>query len=101
MSNDDSLKAFIHHGVTFNAKSGNQAIGDCPFCGKTAHFYANVEKKLWDCKVCGAHGNQGQFLEQILLINVFWTVVNLLPVLPLDGGQLLRLILDWLHLLRP
>ena len=65
MSNDDSLKAFSHHGVTFNAKSGNQAIGDCPFCGKTAHFYANVEKKLWDCKVCGAHGNQGQFLEQI------------------------------------
>lgn len=36
----------------------------------------------------------GQLLEQILLVNIFWTVVNLLPILPLDGGQLLRLILE-------
>lgn len=27
-------------------------------------------------------------------VNLFWTVLNLLPVLPLDGGQLLRLILE-------
>lgn len=26
--------------------------------------------------------------------NLFWTVVNLLPVLPLDGGQLLRILLE-------
>lgn len=26
--------------------------------------------------------------------NLFWTVVNLLPVLPLDGGQLLRIVLE-------
>jgi len=36
----------------------------------------------------------GQLLEQILLVNIFWTVVNLLPILPLDGGQLLRLVLE-------
>ncbi|HEX2579626.1 MAG TPA: M50 family metallopeptidase [Rhabdochlamydiaceae bacterium] len=35
-----------------------------------------------------------QILEQILLVNIFWTMVNLLPILPLDGGQLLRLILE-------
>jgi stage IV sporulation protein FB len=39
-------------------------------------------------------GYTGQLLEQILLVNIFWTVVNLLPVLPLDGGQLLRLTLE-------
>lgn len=33
-------------------------------------------------------------LQQILLVNIFWTVVNLIPVLPLDGGQLLRLTLE-------
>ena len=27
-------------------------------------------------------------------VNLFWTVVNLLPVLPLDGGQLLRIVLE-------
>lgn len=26
----------------------------------------------------------------LLRVNLFWTVVNLLPVLPLDGGQILR-----------
>jgi Zn-dependent protease len=39
-------------------------------------------------------GYAGQLLEQILVINIFWTVVNLIPVLPLDGGQLLRLTLE-------
>lgn len=27
-------------------------------------------------------------------VNLFWTLVNLLPVMPLDGGQLLRVILE-------
>ena len=26
--------------------------------------------------------------------NLFWTIINLLPVMPLDGGQLLRIILE-------
>lgn len=29
--------------------------------------------------------------EQTYFINLFWTVINLMPVLPLDGGQLLRI----------
>lgn len=28
------------------------------------------------------------------MANLFWTIVNLLPVLPLDGGQLLRIVLE-------
>lgn len=27
-------------------------------------------------------------------VNLFWTIINLLPILPLDGGQLLRIILE-------
>ena len=27
-------------------------------------------------------------------VNIFWTVINLLPVMPLDGGQLLRIVLE-------
>lgn len=38
-----------------------------------------------------------QILTLTKLVNIFWTVVNLLPVLPLDGGQLLRIALEaWL-----
>jgi Zn-dependent protease len=33
-------------------------------------------------------------LALIKIANLFWTIVNLLPVLPLDGGQLLRIGLE-------
>ena len=33
-------------------------------------------------------------LKATQIANLFWTVVNLLPVLPLDGGQLLRIALE-------
>lgn len=34
------------------------------------------------------------FLNNFKNINWFWTAVNLLPMLPLDGGQLLRVVLE-------
>lgn len=30
------------------------------------------------------------FIHVMVTINVFWTIINLFPVLPLDGGQILR-----------
>lgn len=33
-------------------------------------------------------------LKMIQMANLFWTIMNLLPVLPLDGGQLLRIGLE-------
>lgn len=35
-----------------------------------------------------------KILKATQIANLFWTVVNLLPVLPLDGGQLLRIVLE-------
>jgi Zn-dependent protease len=35
-----------------------------------------------------------QILRSTQYANLFWTIVNLLPVMPLDGGQLLRIILE-------
>lgn len=32
----------------------------------------------------------------LLVVNIFWAVLNLLPVLPLDGGQIVREGLRWL-----
>lgn len=37
-----------------------------------------------------------KILKATQLANLFWTVVNLIPVLPLDGGQLLRIVLEGL-----
>jgi hypothetical protein len=33
-------------------------------------------------------------LEVAINVNLFWTLLNLLPVLPLDGGHLLRILLE-------
>jgi Zn-dependent protease len=33
-------------------------------------------------------------LRAAQVANLFWTIVNLFPVLPLDGGQLLRIVLE-------
>lgn len=41
-----------------------------------------------------AQGNLGLVLQLLRGINLFWTICNLLPVFPLDGGQLLRIILE-------
>ncbi len=39
-------------------------------------------------------GNIGLLLQKFSFVNLFWSVVNLLPVFPLDGGQLLRIVLE-------
>jgi len=41
--------------------------------------------------------NSALLLETLrvsIFVNLFWTLVNLLPILPLDGGQLLRVFLE-------
>lgn len=35
-------------------------------------------------------------LHILYQVNLYWTIVNLLPVLPLDGGQLLRILLEFI-----
>ncbi|MBM3207479.1 MAG: stage IV sporulation protein FB [Chlamydiae bacterium] len=41
-----------------------------------------------------ATSSVGPVLLLLKYVNFFWTIVNLIPVLPLDGGQLLRVILE-------
>ncbi len=41
-----------------------------------------------------SQGMTGSIISLTRIVNLFWTVVNLLPVMPLDGGQLLRIILE-------
>jgi stage IV sporulation protein FB len=39
-------------------------------------------------------GMSGSILNLARIVNLFWTIVNLLPVIPLDGGQLLRIVFE-------
>ncbi len=41
-----------------------------------------------------ANSKLNEFIYDMLMINIFWGMVNLLPVLPLDGGQVAREVLD-------
>lgn len=41
-----------------------------------------------------SQGMANSILSLTRVVNIFWTVINLLPVMPLDGGQLLRIILE-------
>lgn len=40
------------------------------------------------------HSSSAPFLFLVRAVNLFWTIVNLLPVMPLDGGQLMRIIME-------
>lgn len=66
-----NLRAYQFHGVLVNYQEGReQAIADCPFCGKDSKFYINVETGLWDCKVCRTGSEKGggnvyTFIRQI------------------------------------
>lgn len=39
-------------------------------------------------------GLVGSILLLFMYVNLIWTVLNLVPVMPLDGGQLLRIVLE-------
>lgn len=44
----------------------------------------------WDLRGLGEYGRLGELISSLLYINIFWGLVNLLPVYPLDGGQVAR-----------
>lgn len=60
----DHSRPFLFHGVPLPLQSGNQRVGDCPFCGKEGHFYVNISDSRWDCKVCSVSGNATTFVRQ-------------------------------------
>lgn len=41
-----------------------------------------------------AQGAPGELLLLVRNVNLFWTIMNLVPVIPLDGSQLLQIVLE-------
>jgi len=55
----------------------NHIITDCPFCGKSSHFYINRGTQQWDCKSCGEDGNIFKllsFLDKLFLLGDFKSI---------------------------
>jgi len=64
--NSSTLKAFKQHGFRPKKTSGSsQAVGDCPFCGKSDKFFVNIKVKKWDCKSCLKNGGFQNWLKEI------------------------------------
>lgn len=81
-STPQQLRPYLFHGVDLNWKDGDkEAIGDCPWCGKSNKFYVDIETGKYQCKVCGTGtakggGNVYVFLSQLLMSSVEATSDN-------------------------
>lgn len=64
------------------------------FCGPLFGFFLFLASSI----LLNLHVFSSPFINGVLdafrVVNLFWTIINLLPVLPLDGGQLMRIIME-------
>ena len=58
------LKPYEAHGAEFARSRGDEAEGDCPFCGGEAKFHVNTIKEVWHCKTCSGGGRLEHFLSR-------------------------------------
>jgi hypothetical protein len=57
----DFTRLYKALGVELGGRSGDEALGECPFCGK-APFHVNVLTGLYHCKHCEEAGNTTDYL---------------------------------------
>jgi hypothetical protein len=55
-----TLQPYAFHGLDVSNISSDEAITDCPFCGRENKFSINVESGLWRCLVCNEGSNTGK-----------------------------------------
>lgn len=59
-----ALRPYIFHGLDLPYLSGDERVGECPFCGKEK-LHINPVNGLFSCKVCGEEGNTYNFLRKL------------------------------------
>ncbi len=92
-----------HSSITLQAFGGYAAFTGAPFtrpqnflvtlAGPVVQALLGVIVMLVIANVSGFSENAKYFLVSLMLVSFIWALLNLLPVLPLDGGQLLHAIL--------
>lgn len=70
-----------------------------PFAG--FGLYALTELALYLLPETPLHPNVYRVIGYLIHINLYWGLINLLPVLPLDGGQVCQSFLTWCRLKDP
>ena len=93
--NNEKLRGFVSHGVKLKGERGNQAYGECPFCGGIDKFHINQTNALWDCKKCGKTGNYIKFLDHVVTRNVEMITEEDLRRLSVGRGLPLRAFEGW------
>ena len=64
-------------------------------CRGSVSFALQSFPRLWDVDLpAGAAPNVYLMVDFALFVNIFWGLMNLVPVLPLDGGQVARALLS-------
>lgn len=66
----EKLRPYTFHGVELDWHGKEDAIGDCPFCGRERKFRVNVKTGLFRCLVCSegsakGGGNSYSFLRSL------------------------------------
>lgn len=57
----DTLNPYTFHGVDLQYRKGvPEALGDCPFCGRSGKFSVRVENGQWRCLVCSEGPEKGK-----------------------------------------
>src|SRR5688500_11915364 len=59
-----NLRPYLFHGLELSM-GDREAVGDCPWCGKSRHLFISVSEGQWQCKVCGEQGNAYVFLRTL------------------------------------
>jgi hypothetical protein len=55
----NGLKVYVWHGVQL-VIAGEEALGDCPWCGREKKFSVNVQSGQWRCFVCNEGEENGK-----------------------------------------
>lgn len=71
----DRLRPYNFHGVNLESH-GNQATGDCPFCGREGKLSVEEATGLYRCFVCGSSGNGLTFTRQLYEASVVAHAAN-------------------------
>jgi ribosomal protein L37AE/L43A len=64
------LKPYLFHGVELE-EHGEEALADCPFCGREGKFSVRVDTGLWRCVVC-AEGNVKGGGNPLVFLRKLW-----------------------------
>jgi len=66
----EQIKPYVFHGMKVEC-NGNEAVGDCPFCGGEGKFNINIETSKFRCWAgsCGESGNSATFLRKYAIFS--------------------------------